>query len=137
MVYAPLGVSTVPRRRSSVRTTLLSQLTKPLVERALEIEITDHLRYERHQEPPRHAANTRNETTSKPLITEHREVPIHTPRDRDASFSPKIVKKRQPRFEAFDYKILALYSRVRPREISRRISPRSTACTSAAISSTR
>jgi putative transposase len=45
------------------------------------------------------------------LITEHGEVPIDAPRDRDGSFSPKIVKKRQRRFEGFDDKILALYSR--------------------------
>ena len=90
---------------------LLSQLTKRLVERAMEVEITDHLGYERHQEPPGGTGNTRNGTTSKRLITEHGEVQVDTPRDRDGSFSPKIVKKRQRRFEGFDDKILALYSR--------------------------
>jgi putative transposase len=45
------------------------------------------------------------------LITEHGEVRVDTPRDRDGSFSPKIVKKRQRRFEGFDDKILALYAR--------------------------
>src|SRR5580704_1918544 len=90
---------------------LLSQLTKRLVERALEVEITDHLGYERHQEPPGGTGNTRNGSTPKRLVTEHGEVPIDTPRDRDGSFSPKIVRKRQRRFEGFDDKILALYSR--------------------------
>ena len=90
---------------------LLSQLTKRLVERAMEVEITDHLGYERHQEPPGGAGNTRNGSTPKRLIGEHGEVPIDTPRDRDGSFSPKIVRKRQRRFEGFDDKILALYSR--------------------------
>ena len=90
---------------------LLSQLTKRLVERAMEVEITDHLGYERHQEPPGGAGNTRNGSTPQRLVTEHGEVPIDTPRDRDGSFSPKIVKKRQRRFEGFDDKILALYSR--------------------------
>jgi putative transposase len=90
---------------------LLSQLTKRLVERALEVELTDHVGYERHQEPPGGAGNQRNGTTPKTLITEHGRVPIDTPRDRDGSFSPKIVKKRQRRFEGFDDKILALYSR--------------------------
>jgi putative transposase len=90
---------------------LLSQLTKRLVERALEVELTDHVGYERHQEPPGGAGNTRNGTTSKRLITEHGQVPIDTPRDRDGSFEPKIVRKRQRRFEGFDDKILALYSR--------------------------
>jgi putative transposase len=90
---------------------LLAQLTKRLVERAMEVELTDHVGYERHQEPPGGAQNTRNGTTPKTLITEHGRVGIDTPRDRDGSFSPKIVGKRQRRFEGFDDKILALYSR--------------------------
>jgi putative transposase len=90
---------------------VLAQLTRRLVERALEVELTDHVGYERHQEPPGGAANTRNGSTPKRLITEHGEVPIDTPRDRDGSFEPKIVRKRQRRFEGFDEKILALYSR--------------------------
>jgi putative transposase len=90
---------------------LLSRLTKRLVERALGVEITDHLGYERHQEPPGGTGNTRNGTTPKRLITEHGEVPIDTPRDRDGSFSPKLVRKRQRRFEGFEEKILALYAR--------------------------
>jgi putative transposase len=90
---------------------LLSQLTKRLVERAMEVELTDHVGYERHQEPPGGTQNTRNGSTPKMLITEHGSVGIDTPRDRDGSFAPKIVKKRQRRFEGFDDKILALYSR--------------------------
>jgi putative transposase len=90
---------------------VLSQLTKRLVERALEVEITDHVGYARHQEPRGGSGNTRNGSTRKRLITEHGEVPIDTPRDRDGSFDPKIVRKRQRRFEGFDDKILALYSR--------------------------
>jgi putative transposase len=90
---------------------LLSQLTKRLVERAMEVELTDHLGYEPHQEPPGGAGNTRNGSTPKTLITEHGPVDIRTPRDRDGSFEPKIVRKRQRRFEGFDEKILALYAR--------------------------
>ena len=90
---------------------VLSQLTKRLVERALEVELTDHVGYERHQEPPGGAQNTRNGSTPKRLITEHGSVGIDTPRDRDGSFEPRIVRKRQRRFEGFDDKILALYSR--------------------------
>ena len=63
------------------------------------------------QEPPGGAGNTRNGSTPKQLITEHGQVAIDTPRDRDGSFEPKIVRKRQRRFEGFDDKILALYSR--------------------------
>ena len=90
---------------------LLSQLTKRLVERAMEVELTDHLGYEPHLEPPGGAGNARNGTSSKTLITEHGPVQVEAPRDRNGSFEPKIVRKRQRRFEGFDEKILALYSR--------------------------
>jgi putative transposase len=86
-------------------------LTKRLVERAMEVELTDHLGYEPHQEPPGGTGNTRNGSTSKTLITESGPVRIDTPRDRAGSFERQIVRKRQRRFEGFDDKILALYSR--------------------------
>jgi putative transposase len=90
---------------------LLAQLTKRMVERAMEVELTDHLGFESHAEPPGGAGNTRNGSTPKRLITDQGEVHIKTPRDRDGSFEPRIVRKRQRRFEGFDDKILALYSR--------------------------
>ena len=90
---------------------LLSQLTKRLVERAMEVELTDHLGFERHQEPPGGTGNTRNGSTPKRLITEQGPVEVNTPRDRAGTFEPRIVSKRQRRFEGFDDKILALYSR--------------------------
>src|ERR1700722_7721514 len=77
---------------------VLAQLTKRLVERALEVELPDHVGYDRHQEPPGGVGNTRNGSTPKTLLTEHGAVGIDTPRDRDGSFSPKIVRKRQRRF---------------------------------------
>ncbi|HTA31826.1 MAG TPA: IS256 family transposase [Solirubrobacteraceae bacterium] len=90
---------------------LLSQLTKRLVERAMEVELTDHLGYEPHLEPPGGTGNARNGTTPKTLLTEHGPVAVDTPRDRNGSFEPQIVRKRQRRFEGFDEKILALYAR--------------------------
>jgi putative transposase len=90
---------------------LLAELTKRLVERAMEVELTDHLGYESHCEPPGGAGNTRNGSIPKTLLTEHGPVGVETPRDRDGSFAPKIVRKRQRRFQGFDDKILALYSR--------------------------
>ncbi|HEX5616998.1 MAG TPA: IS256 family transposase [Solirubrobacteraceae bacterium] len=90
---------------------LLAQLTKRLVERAMDVELTEHLGYEPHLEPPGGAGNTRNGATPKTLVTEHGPVRIDTPRDRNGGFEPKIVKKRQRRFVGFDEKILALYSR--------------------------
>jgi hypothetical protein len=68
---------------------LLAQLTKRLVERAMEVELTDHLGYEPHQEPPGGAGNTRNGSTPKTLITDNGPVRIDTPRDRDSSFEPR------------------------------------------------
>jgi putative transposase len=90
---------------------LLADLTKRLLERAMEVELTDHLGYEPHQEPPGGAENQRNGSTPKTLMTEHGLVALDTPRDRNGSFEPKIVRKRQRRFVGFDEKILALYSR--------------------------
>ena len=90
---------------------ILAQLAKRLVERAMEAELTEHVGYEPHCEPPGGGANQRNGTSPKTLITEHGKVPIDAPRDRDSSFEPQIVKKGQRRFVGFDDKILALYSR--------------------------
>jgi putative transposase len=100
---------------------VLAQLTKRLVERALEVELTDHLGYEPHAEPPGGTGNTRNgKGRPKTLITDSGPVQIQAPRDRDGSFEPQLVRKRQRRFEGFDEKILALYSRgLSTREIER------------------
>ena len=90
---------------------VLAQLTKRLVERALSAELTEHLGYEPHQEPPGGVGNTRNGSMPKTLQTEQGPVEIRTPRDRRGSFEPQLVRKGQRRFEGFDDKILALYSR--------------------------
>ena len=90
---------------------LLADLTHRLVERAMAAELTEHLGFERHQEPPGGSGNTRNGSTPKTLVTEHGPAAIKTPRDRKGSFEPQIVRKGPRRFEGFDDKILALYSR--------------------------
>ena len=90
---------------------VLAQLTKRLVERALQAELGEHLGYEPHREPPGGVGNTRNGSTGKTLQTEQGPVEIKTPRDRNGSFEPLLVRKGQRRFEGFDDKILALYSR--------------------------
>src|SRR6478735_3458328 len=90
---------------------VLAQLTKRLVERAMSAELTEHLGYERHQEPPGGTGNTRNGSTAKTLATEHGPVEVRTPRDRQGTFEPQIVRKGERRFEGFDDKSLALYSR--------------------------
>src|SRR6266567_3889201 len=60
---------------------VLAQLTKRLVERAMSAELSEHLGYEPHQEPPGGTGNTRNGSTAKTLATEHGPVRIETPRD--------------------------------------------------------
>jgi putative transposase len=72
---------------------VLAQLTKRLVERALQAELAEHLGYERRQEPPGGVGNTRNGSTGKTLATEHGPVPIATPRDRKGSFEPQICRR--------------------------------------------
>jgi len=89
---------------------LLQELTGRLVERALGAELSDHLGYEPGAEPPLDQSNRRNGTTPKTLATPHGEVSVGVPRDREASFEPRIIPKHQRRFEGFDEKIIALYA---------------------------
>jgi putative transposase len=90
---------------------VLAQLTRRLVERAMEAELSEHLGYERGQAPPGGAGNARNGTTPKTLQTDQGPVRIETPRDRRGSFEPQIVPKRKTRFAGFDEKSIALYAR--------------------------
>ena len=90
---------------------LLADLTRRLVERAMDAELTEHLGYEHSQPPPGGAGNTRNGSTPKTLVTEHGSVRIEAPRDRKGSFAPQIVPKGKRRFAGFDEKIIALYAR--------------------------
>lgn len=88
---------------------LLKELTKALVEKALEGELTHHLGYPKHS--PSKSVNARNGKGKKRLISSHGEMEIASPRDRNGSFEPELVKKRQTRFEGFDDKILSMYAR--------------------------
>ena len=90
---------------------LLKQLTKRLVERTLQAELTDHLGYEPHASEGRGSGNCRNGSGQKTLQSDSGPIPIEVPRDRDSSFEPKLVKKRQRRLEGFDDKVLSLYAR--------------------------
>ncbi len=90
---------------------LLKQLTKAVVERALQAEMTDHLGYEKYDPAGQHSGNSRNGKTQKKLIGDFGEIELETPRDRNGSFEPKIVAKNQTRWTGFDDKILSLYAR--------------------------
>jgi len=90
---------------------LLKQLTKGLVERALEGELNAHLGYEPYDTKTKSTSNSRNGKSRKQLQTESGTVEIEVPRDRDGSFEPQLVQKRQRRVAGLDEKVIALYSR--------------------------
>ena len=89
---------------------LLGDLTRRLVERAMGAELSEHLGFEHGQAPPGGAGNQRNGTSPKTLLTDHGPVRIEAPRDRNASFEPKIVPKNRRRLQGLDEKIVALYA---------------------------
>ena len=90
---------------------LLKQLTKALLERAMQAEMTDHLGYAKHDQVGNNSGNSRNGGTTKTLKGDFGEMPLETPRDRNGSFEPQIVAKGQTRWTGFDDKIISMYSR--------------------------
>jgi putative transposase len=90
---------------------LLKQLTKALLERAMGAELTYHLGYEKHDPEGYNSGNSRNGSTAKTVKGEFGELEIETPRDRNGTFEPQILKKHQRRFDGFDDKILSMYAR--------------------------
>jgi putative transposase len=90
---------------------LIKQLTRRALERALKGELTAHLGYEPHERSAAPRANARNGTTPKRLLLEGGEIYLDTPRDRDGSFEPQIVRKGQRRIAGLERQIIALYGR--------------------------
>jgi putative transposase len=90
---------------------LLKQLTKAVLERALNAELTHHLGYEKHDPAGHNSGNSRNGTSAKTVKGEFGELVVETPRDRNSTFEPQILGKHQTRFDGFDNKILSLYAR--------------------------
>jgi len=88
---------------------LLSGLTKTVLETALDAELTEHLGHEHGGTPL--GSNERNGTRSKTVLTEVGPVQIEVPRDRDGSFEPVIVRKRQRRLDGIDQIVLSLTAR--------------------------
>lgn len=84
-------------------------LTKVTVEAALNAELDEHLGYDRHQASTND--NSRNGYASKKVKTEDGQFELETPRDRDGSFEPQLIKKGQTRFTSMDDKILSLYAK--------------------------
>ena len=91
---------------------LLKQLTKTVLETALNEEMTEHLGYEKHDPAGAGTGNIRNGTRSKTVLTENTgQVEIDVPRDRAGTFEPQIVKKRQRRLNGVDEVVLSLYAK--------------------------
>lgn len=91
---------------------LLKAMTKTVIEAALEEEIADHLGYDKHAVEGRNRGNSRNGTRSKTVLSDScGEVEIDVPRDRDGTFEPQLVKKRQRRLGEVDEVVLSLYAR--------------------------
>src|SRR5215203_5042596 len=90
---------------------LLKQLTKQLLERAMAAELTDHVGYEKHETAGHKRGNSRNGKSAKTLKGSFGTMPIEVPRDRNGTFEPQIIEKRQTRFTGFDANIISLYAR--------------------------
>jgi putative transposase len=91
---------------------LLKQLTKTVLETALNQELTEHMGHEKHGQPAAESGNIRNGTRLKTVLTESTgQVQLDVPRDRDGSFEPQIVKKRQRRLTGVDEIVLSLYAK--------------------------
>ena len=87
---------------------LLSGLTKNVLEAGLEAEMSEHLGYDKHEPAGRNRANSRNGTRAKKVLTDVGPVDIEVPRDRDGSFEPQLVKKRQRRLSGVDEMVISL-----------------------------
>jgi transposase-like protein len=90
---------------------ILKELARKILERAVQAELTHHLGYGKYGPEGRNTGNSRNGKTRKTLIGEIGESPIETPRDRESSFVPEIVKNGQTRVDGFDDNILSFYAR--------------------------
>ncbi len=89
----------------------LKGLQKRFIERALEAEMTNHLGYEKHSPEGENTGNSRNGSGNKRIISANGDFELETPRDRDGTFEPQFVRKRQVRLQGFDEKVLSLYAR--------------------------
>lgn len=90
---------------------ILKQLTKALLERAMQAEITDHLGYPRNAPEGKNSGNSRNGSYKKKVKGDFGEIDLAVPRDRNGSFEPIIVPKGETRFKGFDDKIISMYAR--------------------------
>jgi putative transposase len=90
---------------------LLTGLTRQVLQTALEVEMSDHLGYDKHDFDGRNGQNSRNGSTPKTLRTEIGELTVQIPRDRHGTFEPAIVPKYQRRIAGFDEAVVSLYAK--------------------------
>ncbi len=90
---------------------LLKQLSKQLMERLLDMEMTNHLGYMKHAVEGDNSGNSRNGKTKKTVKTGNGDIEIAVPRDRQSEFQPILVEKRQSHLKGLDDQVLSLYAR--------------------------
>lgn len=90
---------------------ILKELTKALVESALGAELTDHLGYEKHEDGEKAHTNRRNGSSRKTVRSDQGAIELDIPRDREATFEPRLVAKHQREIPGFSDKILSMYAR--------------------------
>nr|BEK67254.1 IS256 family transposase [Kitasatospora purpeofusca] len=90
---------------------LLTEITRAVLERALEAEMAEHLGYEKHDPAGRGSGNSRNGTSPKTVLTDVGAVTVAVPRDRNGDFEPQLVPKNARRLAGFNDRILSLYAR--------------------------
>ena len=90
---------------------LLTALTRQVLQAALEVEMSHHLGYDRHDPAGRGSPNSRNGTSPKTVTTELGKVSLEVPRDRQGTFEPQIVRKHQRRLAGFDEAVISLYGK--------------------------
>src|SRR5262245_27620152 len=90
---------------------IIKELSKRLMERMLEAEMTHHLGYKKHAPQGDNSGNSRNGKTKKTVKTGNGDIPIEVPRDRNGEFEPILVEKRQTRLNTLNNQVLSLYSR--------------------------
>jgi putative transposase len=90
---------------------LLTGLTSKVINTALEVEMAEHVGYDKHDPAGRNGENSRNGKRTKTVLTELGPVLVDVPRDRDGSFAPRIVRKRQRRLDRIDEIVLSLTAR--------------------------
>jgi putative transposase len=92
-------------------TGIFAQLKKKIIERTLNAEMDHHLGYTKHDPKGHNSGNSRNGRGKKTIVVDSEQVELEPPRDRNGSFEPQLIPKRQRYFEGFDDKILAMYAR--------------------------